>query len=248
MSKKPLTKQPAAGQKVAAGMLGPGSYDLLYFNMPKSGCTSIKNILYYLDKGQFLDDPLTIHARSDLLINSRTNPHKVRRRIATGFVFTFVRHPLKRAYSCFNEKVHSTGKYAFPRVRACLIEQYGAQFPDDLSLEQHRANFLLFLKLVEDSFSGANTLGRNPHWSPQAPRIRHVSRFRILDFVGRIEAFDRDLKFVLSRVGYTQPISPPRLNEGPPPPYGYDIVMNDEVMARGKFIYGDDFRSLGYEY
>ena len=40
---------------------------LLYLNMPKSACTTIKNSLYFMESGVWLEDPLTVHALNEPL-------------------------------------------------------------------------------------------------------------------------------------------------------------------------------------
>jgi hypothetical protein len=223
---------------------GPSNYNMIYFQMAKSGCTTIDNIIYYLDNGRYLDDPLTIHSRYELWVDHRTEPA----RVASAFAFTFVRHPLRRAYSCFIEKVHATGSYAMPWVRRALVERYGARFPRDISLQRHRRNFRLFRRLAEDSLGDQPVVRRNGHWDVQAHRIRRIERVRALDFVGRIENLDRDLAAVLAAVGCRERLVPPRLNEGPAPPYSYEEVLTDEIVSAGEAIYRDDFRSFGYEH
>ena len=126
-----MRPRPAAGARAAArprGFLAPRSLPILYLNMPKSGCTTIKNVLQRLDDGAFIGDPLTIHKRKDLLLRGDGDPEEIARRLGRDPVFTFVRHPLKRAYSCFCEKVHFQTPYSFPRVRAALAHDYGARF------------------------------------------------------------------------------------------------------------------------
>ena len=56
----------------------------------------------------------------------KAQPEAIERRLKTDLVFTFVRHPLKRAYSCFNEKIHFTSIYGFGKVRAFIAARYGA--------------------------------------------------------------------------------------------------------------------------
>ena len=99
------------------GFWASATAPLVYANMPKSGCTTIKNLLYRIDSGAFLDDPLTIHGRPELMVHWKAQPEAIERRLKTDLVFTFVRHPLKRAYSCFNEKIHFRSIYSFGKAR-----------------------------------------------------------------------------------------------------------------------------------
>ena len=135
--------------------------------MPKSGCTTIKNVLHRLDGGAFIADPLTIHKRKDLLVRADREPEEIARRLGRDPVFTFVRHPLRRAYSCFSEKMHFQTPYSFPRVRATIAADYGGRFETAPSAELHRENFKAFLRFARDSFEGRNAWRRDPHWCPQ---------------------------------------------------------------------------------
>ena len=82
-----------------------------------SGSCSFPGLTFAIDSGGWLDDPLTIHGRPELMVHWKAQPEAIERRLKTDIVFTFVRHPLKRAYSCFNEKIHFTSIYGFGKVR-----------------------------------------------------------------------------------------------------------------------------------
>ena len=219
---------------------------LVYANMPKSGCTTIKNLLYRIDSGGFLDDPLTIHGRSDLMVHAKAQPDEIERRLKTDIVFTFVRHPLKRAYSCFNEKIHFVSFYSFGKARDFIAREYDATFTDTPSLEQHRSNFKRFLKFAEDTADKSNGFRRDPHWSPQTTVLAGPLRWRMLDFIGRVEAFDVHMDAVLALAGRRRDFETPRMNEGPPPPWRYEEVIDDEIRAIGRRFFADDLRNFGY--
>ena len=173
-----------------SGFWAAATVPLVYANMPKSGCTTIKNLLYRIDSGAFLDDPLTIHGRPELMVHAKAQPEEIERRLKTDVVFTFVRHPLKRAYSCFNEKIHFRSIYSFGKARDFIAARYGAEFVDAPSLELHRSNFKHFLRFSQDTCDKSNGFRRDPHWSPQSTVLAGPLRWRMLDFVGRVESFD----------------------------------------------------------
>jgi hypothetical protein len=230
------------------GYMASKKYPLLYLNMPKAGCTSIKNILYYIDNGTEYHDPLAIHDSAEAVMRDSEAPDAVQRLYKSRFTFTFVRHPLKRAYSLFNEKIHGTSEHSFPWVRDFLIKHYGARFPDQVTLEEHQRNFLLFLDFIDDSHNGRiPSKEGHPQWAVQDSRVKRASSARRIDFVGRVESFGIDIDFVLRKAGYPGSTDFPPLNEGPPPPYTYDDVVTDEIAAKGSAIYDADFRAFGYE-
>jgi hypothetical protein len=222
------------------------SLPILYVNMPKSGCTTIKNLMHRLDSGSFLADPLTIHKRKDLFVRAEREPEELMRRLRRDPVFTFVRHPLRRAYSCFNEKVHFETEYSFPRLRRFVASDYGARFEAAPSTELHRENFKAFLRFALDSAKGVNGWRRDPHWCPQGMVLQNVRRWRAVDFVGRVEHFDAHIRVALGLAGIALDFEVPRLNEGPPAPWPYEEMLDDEVRSLGRGLFGGDLRSFGY--
>jgi hypothetical protein len=204
--------------------------------------------LHRLESGSFLEDPITIHARKDILIRAVAEPDVIFERLKTDVVFTFVRHPIKRAYSCFNEKVHFTTKYSFPWVRSVVARRFGAVFDGDVTLERHRENFKSFLKYVRYCMGPKGTLKmRNPHWAPQSDILdRSVLAWRLPDFIGRVEDFNRHMQLVLKLAKVDVDLEVPRFNEGPPPPFKYEEILDDDILRLGEAIFSDDFQRFGY--
>ena len=74
-------KTPGKPAPKPRGFVAVESLPILYVNMPKSGCTTIKNILHRIDSGGFLADPLTVHRRKDLFIGADRRPDEIARRL-----------------------------------------------------------------------------------------------------------------------------------------------------------------------
>ena len=238
--------EPGEQPRRPAGFWASATAPLVYINMPKSGCTTIKNLLYRIDSGTFLDDPLTIHGRPELMVHWKAQPEEIERRLKTDIVFTFVRHPLKRAYSCFNEKIHFTSVYGFGKVRAFIADRYGARFVDAPPLELHRENFKRFLRFSQELLDKTNGMRRDPHWSPQTTVLAGSDRWRRPDVIGKVERFDAGMDAVLALAGVTRDFETPRMNEGPPPPWRYEEVVDDEIRGLGARLFADDLRNFGY--
>ena len=173
-------------------------------------------------------------------------PDELGRRLGRDLVFTFVRHPLKRAYSCFNEKVHFETPYSFGWVRRCVAADYGARFVPEPSAQRHRENFKAFLRCSLDAFRGENKLKRDPHWCPQSMLLNQTRRWRTVDFIGRVESFDKHIKVAMELAGIPYDLETPRMNEGPPPPWRYEEVLDDEIRDLGGELFEVDLRSFGY--
>lgn len=117
----------------------------------KAGCTSVKNWIYRLENGHYLNEPLDIHkVERSHLVHFDTNRSQVYEAFRSSFVFTMVRRPLKRAYSLFTEKILQQSQYAFGGVRRKLKDQYGASLQTG-SLEECQSDFLAFLNFVRDT-------------------------------------------------------------------------------------------------
>ena len=241
-----LHRKPASAAQKPGGFLAARSVPILYVNMPKSGCTTIKNILHRFDSGAFIADPLTIHKRKNLLVHPDRDEAEIRRRLRKDPVFTFVRHPLRRAYSCFNEKVHFRTPYSFPGVRAEIASNYGGRFEENPSADLHRENFKAFLRFSRDSFDRRNGWRRDPHWCPQTMVLQSARRWRAVDFLGRVEQFEAHLKLAFALAGVTADFDVPRMNEGPPAPWPYADMIDEEVLGLGAAFFADDLRNFGY--
>lgn len=236
------------------GIVSLPSLPVVYLNIPKSACTSVKNHLYFLHHGHYLDNPLDIH-KELILKNKGSDPQQrqqVRRRLATrSMSFTFVRHPGKRAYSCFGEKICTDSPYAFPRIREFLVENFGLDFTGygtpAYDLHLHRENYGRFLEFVGENIAHKTSVRRDAHWAPQVELLNHFQRALIIDFIGRVETFDEDLRFALRAVPAAASIEWGRkFNEGPPPPFSYDEVATPDLRDLMHRVYRRDYERLAY--
>ena len=87
---------------------------------------------------------------------------------------------------------------------------------------------------------------RDPHWCPQSMVLNQIRRWRMVDFIGRVEQLRRPLKAVMALAGVTCDFETPRMNEGPPAPFRYEDVLDDEIRALGQTLYASDLRNFGY--
>jgi Sulfotransferase family len=229
------------------------NYPLRYISVPKSACTTIKNLLFAMDAGEAYPDALAIHRDTDAILTRRSKDRDAflaasRRR---NVCFTFVREPFARCYSAFNEKIFDQGPYAFPDHRRLLELDYGLDIPVDLSgyrAEQHSANFRRFLNFVADNLAGKTPLRANLHWMPQAKLLRRADRTAQFEVIGRVETFEDDMRTVLELAGYAGPINLAlRHNEGPKPPFPLQRIINADLRDVLTEIYWQDRRQFGYD-
>jgi hypothetical protein len=213
-------------------------------NMPKSGCTTIKNYLFYLDNGSVYKDPLAIHFDNRALLRIETQPLQLLTKLTRqNMVFTFLREPIGRIYSCYNEKIHLVSQYSFPDVRAYLEENYGLQFPQDgeISLDNHIANFRHFITFLTRNLAGKTPVRKDYHWQAQHRIIKQQSANIVLDFIGIIETFERDFRQLLGVTNVPATLSFDRkFNESSARMYPMKDVVQSEVASRLRSLYEND--------
>jgi hypothetical protein len=228
---------------------------LIYLTIPKSACTTIKNLLYWLDTGQVFAQPLAIHKmmRDGLLpdtfvpMGEDCDSFIRHRRVS----FTFVRNPLSRVYSCFNDKVFHQSPHSFGWLRKRLINDYGMAFDDverGYSSSEHSDNFKRFLFFVRDNIAGKTSAKLDGHWLPQAGIIRRYSKLMNIDVIGKVESYESDIDVVLNRIGIAdrENLRKFKLNDGTPAPFTVDSVVTDEIRELVAEIYAGDYSMLGY--
>ena len=91
-----------------------------------------------------------------------------------------------------------------------------------------------------------NGMRRDPHWSPQSTVLATTDRWRRPDVIGKVERFDAGMDAVLALAGVARDFETPRMNEGPPPPWRYEEVVDDEIRGLGDRLFADDCKDFGY--
>ncbi len=246
-------------------LIGPKGLPLGYLNMPKAGCSTIKNILYYIEQGTWLEDPLEIHrvvSRKQALLLGKYFQHQRMRleKKSPYFIFTFVRHPGRRVFSAFVEKILTTHEYAIPGIQRHLLENAvmmhrgtritkldGIPPLEEVELEDLRRNFKIFLRFVKHNVKWDSRFHPNPHWMPQSHRIDRLLKGEPLDFIGKVENFAEDFGQVLVKAGINQPeLARRRFNEGPKPPFRYEEILDPHMQSMIRGIYAADLERFGY--
>lgn len=220
-----------------------------YINVPKSACTSIKNIIYILDRGLEYPDPPAIHHDGEaiLYIGSKNQKEFLSRTRENNFLFSFVRHPYSRAYSCFKEKIASNGKWSYPAVREAINREYKISISAKNfgSIDDQENNFWHFLEFAKCSlsFSGLHP-SQVDHWRPQSDIL---STYPELSFIGSVENFKDDMRRVLSEYGIgREDLLEKRWNEGPENGTKLSDIMSPRVRVALESLYHKDISIFGY--
>ena len=243
------------------GLIACRNYPIVYQNLPKAGCTSIKCQLYKLDTGSYPDNPIMIHRqirRGEALISFQDLDHLKQCLAERKILFTFVRHPLKRAYSCFMEKIFFVHEFSFPQVRKHIEQDFGASFPDakflgqeidvdGYSADRHRENFRSYLKFVKQNLAGNTSVRRDSHWRIQSKMLANVRHGYKPDYIGKIESFREDFEEILAIAGAQNELDfNRRFNETIGFDLGLDDIVDSGMKELSKEIYERDY--LEYEY
>ena len=161
----------------------------VYVSNPKAGSSSIKLYLARCEKRDHTYTPKSLFRRKDLpFIALEQMTEEDRERIYSGnfFVFTFVRHPLKRAVSAYCDKILGNQ----PQKKE-ILSGLGRD-PEDI--ESH-VTFDEFVSVI----TSQKPSQLNPHWRPQVLNLYPD----VIDyhFIGRLESFDHDFGFIRNKLG-----------------------------------------------
>jgi len=217
---------------------GGGSY--LYLPIPKNACTTIKTLLLQVE-GLPVDDncwqrhqkeyngfPGTSHLPLEKQLDvfeGRTNTFK----------FVFVRNPYARLASAYIDKIRkNVAPHIVKRIRFSAA-QFGIALSEPITFTQF-VNIVCRQSLTE----------MDQHLYPKF----YAGRFGIVnfDFVGRMEALDTDLTYVLERIGADESIfarAQFRHNETRSSTELWNTVPSD-VQRLFLKIFGIDFDVLQY--
>ena len=197
---------------------------VIYRVVPKCACSTIGQIMYYSDHGEFFDGD--IHDAQDgmhkwAMEDSRpiiTNNVKNQK----SYAFTCVRNPYTRILSSFFDKICSiqrNGKSYRGNLVPLLIQKYGIEVgsPENGYEFDEIKSFRRFLLFARDTIKYRRPMNPDIHWSAMSG---HISTFIInggyYDKILWTEQFNDGMKEVLNMIKAPNPIdlaSIPRFNE-----------------------------------
>lgn len=239
------------------------SESMVYRVVPKCACSSIGQIMYYSDNGQFFDGD--IH-------DAKTGMHKwsmeasqplIEKNAQTraSFAFTCVRNPYTRILSSFFDKicgVQRNGKRYRGNLVPLLIAKYGVQVGGDDGHGEFDqiASFRRFLLFVRDTIRFRKPMDPDIHWSAMAG---HVSTFVVnggrYDHIFFTEKFNEGMQVVLDKTPQLHKVdltTIPRFNEssghGPERAHPVEDYFDDLSMHMMWEIYKRDFQLFKYDF
>lgn len=166
--------------------------DLAYTEIPKCGCSTVKQYLYRVGNGTFHEG--SIHRTDRGLLTWRSRSLAIRWRLMRRrhHHFTFVRNPHARILSAFFDKIANPQEggemYGKPRLRAAI-----AAFGIDPAADPVAA-FRRFLLFVRDNIRYGEPVDPDIHWMPMAWHAAEpLDLGFVYDEVFHMESFDADL-------------------------------------------------------
>ena len=198
---------------------------LAYLQVPKAACTSFKVALALLNRPELRDEimerPTRIHGRPEWNDIVAAND----RALAGLFRFTFVRHPIPRFISFYQNKV--------------LQPRLGAVSP-----EIAECGFELGMPLS----AALDVLGKiprrhlDPHIAPQHWFVFDGAKSRV-DFIGHIERMTEDMEALAARSGVSLDLGHHNRSAAKEAP---ELNVSPEDRERIVRFYAEDFARLGY--
>ncbi|MFQ6547240.1 sulfotransferase family protein [Aestuariibius sp. 2305UL40-4] len=238
------------------------SESMVYRVVPKCACSSIGQIMYFSDHGEFFDGDIHdatsgLHKwaidDSQSLIADNVTTHR-------SYAFTCVRNPYTRILSSFFDKIcgiQRNGRRYRGNLVPQIIQKYGIEVGGEdgkQEFDQIRS-FRRFLLFARDTIRFRRPMDPDIHWSPVAS---HVSTFIAnggrYDHIFWTEKFNDGMQGVLDAVETPKPVdlaAIPRFNEseghGPKRAHPVEDYFDDLSMHLVYEIYKKDFLLFGYD-
>ncbi len=239
------------------------SESMVYRVVPKCACSTIGQVMYYSDHGEFFDgdihdskDKLHKWAQEDSqpLIEANVKGHK-------SYSFTVVRNPYTRILSSFFDKIcgiQRNGNRYRGNLVPLLMQKYGIDVGDpesNFEFDQIRS-FRRFLLFARDTIRWRRPMEPDIHWSATSG---HVSTFirngGQYDNIFWTEKFNEGMQQVLDAVDTPVEVdlaNIPRFNEseghGPKRAHPVEDYFDDLSMHLIYEIYKRDFRLFKYDF
>ena len=234
------------------------SESMVYRVVPKCACSTIGQIMYYSDHGEFFDGDIHDSRKglhkwaqddSQPLIEANVRNH-------SSFSFTCVRNPYTRILSSFFDKicgVQRNGQRYRGNLVPILIQKYGIEVEGDFD---QIASFRRFLLFARDSIKFRKPMDPDIHWSAMSG---HISTFIVngghYDQIFFTETFNDGMQDVLGKVETRHDVSLtdiPRFNEseghGPKRAHPVEDYFDDLSKHLVYELYKRDFQLFKYDF
>ena len=239
------------------------SESVVYRVVPKCACSTIGQIMYYSDHGEFFDGD--IHDATIGLhkwaIEASQGPISRNVKNGSSYAFTCVRNPYTRILSSFFDKIcgiQRNGKRYRGNLVPLLIQKYGIKVgspEDDFQFDQIKS-FRRFLLFARDTIRWRKPMDPDIHWSAMSG---HISTFIVnggrYNSIFWTENFNDGMQTVLDAIKTPYPVTLdqiPRFNEseghGPKRAHPVEDYFDDLSMHLVYEMYKRDFQLFKYDF
>lgn len=202
-----------------------------YIPVPKVASSSIRNTLRtYAAEACYKDVPVSrseMKATVDRKIHYSTTTKKLLNHRARPFLFSFVRNPLSRLYSCYRDKVVNAASLR----DQCTLSDYGIHF--GMTFNQFVARVA---ELPDDQ--------SDQHFRSQHKFVTYQETL-VVDYLGKFENFENDWAYIGSRYGISLPSRTRRVSG--PSVAAVELPLDFAVATRALKRYEEDIELLGYQ-
>ena len=238
------------------------SESVVYRVVPKCACSTIGQILYYSDHGQFYDGDIhdATHGLHKWALENSQPIIKANVKTKAAYAFTCVRNPYARILSSFFDKIcgiQRNGKRYRGNLVPMLIQKYGIEVggPDGKDEFDQIRSFRRFLLFARDTIRWRKPMEPDIHWSATSG---HVSTFIVnggrYDHIFWTEKFNEGMQTVLDNIETSHAVelaNIPRFNEseghGPKRAHPVEDYFDDLSMHLVYEIYKRDFDLFKYD-
>jgi hypothetical protein len=233
------------------------SEKLVYRVIPKCACSTIGQIMYYSDHGEYFDGD--IHdATSGIHKWALDDSQEKLTSAITGhqaYSFTCVRNPYTRVLSAFFDKIcgiQRNGNRYRGKLVPLLIQKYGIEVEGDFD---QIASFRRFLLFARDTIRFRRPMDPDIHWSAVAGHASTlVAGGGHYDAIISTEDFKTGMKAVMASIETKHQLdidTMPRFNEseghGPKRAHPVEEYFDDLSMHLVREMYHRDFELFKYD-
>lgn len=217
----------------------------IYCAVPKSASTPMKRTLLNLrnDSEKFAKwNPHTPRLWKHM---SEYNTSENSKRLQTYFKFLFVREPLHRLLSGYEDKFFGKNRLYTNGFRQLIVKAYRPEDVEDVSTATNNVTFAEFLRFIVTS---SNYLTRDDHWR-QYEHLCFPCTLKF-DFIGHFETLADDVAYVLKKAGFNERVTFP--------PFRSSRVLSNfmtyysqvprEIILRLGEAFRNDFEMFGYPF
>lgn len=239
------------------------SESMIYRVVPKCACSTIGQIMYYSDHGEFFDGD--IHDAKNGLHKwaLEESQDKITQRVTEQdtYAFTCVRNPYTRVLSSFFDKIcgiQRNGKRYRGNLVPLLIQKYGIEVGGDDGKQEFDQikSFRRFLLFVRDTIRWRRPMDPDIHWSATSGHVStYIANGGKYDKIFWTEDFNSGMADVLNAIRTPVPVdltNIPRFNEseghGPKRAHPVEDYFDDLSMHLMWEIYKRDFKLFKYDF